>query len=110
VLLYIKEYTLDLSASVLRGTMVSVSTHNSVKPESSRQKLGCSVIEAQEPLPRNLPGSGMKQCYSTFNLKKSVEKSYDRRREVLRWPSRQEYSTYQISVLHLPFPAGNRNT
>jgi hypothetical protein len=58
VLLYIKEYTLDLSASVLRGTMVSVSKHNSVKPESSRQKLGCSAIEAQGayyPLSLSLP-------------------------------------------------------
>src|SRR5579859_986608 len=42
VLSYIKEYTPDISASVLRGTMVSVSTHNSIRPESSRPKLGCS--------------------------------------------------------------------
>jgi hypothetical protein len=39
--------------------MASVSTHNSVKPESSRPQLGCSVIEAKGfmiiPYPLSLP-------------------------------------------------------
>jgi len=33
----------DVSASVLRGTMLSVSTQDSVRRERSRSKIGCST-------------------------------------------------------------------
>src|SRR5439155_13915347 len=60
--------------------MVSVSTHNSVKPESSRQKLGCSLIEAQGPIircPLSLPPDFHQTAITVLLDRQSTQKKWE---------------------------------